>query len=58
LKRPTSLNTSYIFVSGKNIEGAQKEKDIGVTIDSEPTFESHICEKVNKATLYINLWSI
>jgi hypothetical protein len=28
----------------------QKEKDIGVTIDSELTFESHMCEKVNKAT--------
>jgi hypothetical protein len=37
-------------LSGKNIERVQKEKDIGVTIDSELTFESHICEKVNKAT--------
>jgi hypothetical protein len=27
-----------------------RKKDIGVTIDSELTFESHICEKVNKAT--------
>jgi hypothetical protein len=38
-------------LSGKNIERVQKEKDIGITIDSELTFESHICEKVNKATL-------
>ena len=38
-------------LSGKNIERFQKEKDIGITIDSELTFESHICEKVNKATL-------
>ena len=40
-------------LSGQNIERVQKEKDIGVTIDSELTFESHIqnvCEKVNKAT--------
>jgi hypothetical protein len=37
-------------LSGKNIERVQKEKDIGVTIESELTFESHICEKVNKAT--------
>ena len=37
-------------LSGKNIERVQKEKDIGVTIDSELTFESHICEIVNKAT--------
>jgi hypothetical protein len=29
-------------LSGKNIERVQKEKDIGVTIDSELTFESHI----------------
>ena len=32
-------------LSGKNIERVQKEKDIRVTIDSELTFESHICEK-------------
>jgi hypothetical protein len=37
-------------LSGKNMERVQKEKDIGVTIESELTFESHICEKVNKAT--------
>ena len=37
-------------LSGKNFERVQKEKDIGVTIDSELTFESHICENVNKAT--------
>jgi hypothetical protein len=37
-------------LSGKNIERFQKEKDIGVTIDSELTFESHICEQLNKAT--------
>jgi hypothetical protein len=36
-------------LSEKNIERVQKEKDIGVTIDSELTFESHICEKVNKS---------
>jgi hypothetical protein len=47
LKRRTSLSTSYLE---KNIERVQKEKDIGVTIDSELTFESHICENVNKAT--------
>ena len=37
-------------LSEKNIERVQEEKDIGVTIDSELTFERHICEKVNKAT--------
>ena len=37
-------------LSRKNIERIQKEKDIGVTIDSELTFESYLCEKVNKAT--------
>jgi hypothetical protein len=44
------ISFSSLFVSGKNIERFQKEKDIGVTIDSELTFESHICEIVNKAT--------
>jgi hypothetical protein len=46
LKRRTSLNTSYLE---KILRGFRK-KDIGVTIESELTFESHICEKVNKAT--------
>jgi hypothetical protein len=32
-------------LSGKNIERVQKEKDIGVTIDSELTFESHMNNK-------------
>jgi hypothetical protein len=44
------LYTSIISPRSRLYERVQKEKDIGVTIDSELTFESHICEKVNKAT--------
>ncbi|XP_071136617.1 uncharacterized protein B0403.1-like [Mytilus edulis] len=40
--------TSYKLL-GHDISKCQEEKDIGVVIDEDLTFERHICEKVNKA---------
>jgi hypothetical protein len=50
IARVEKTNEFKYKLSRKNIERVQKVKDIGVTIDSELTFESYICEKVNKAT--------
>ena len=27
----------------------EKQKDLGVTFDTKPTFEEHICQMINKA---------
>ena len=34
----------------QDLQKVKEEKDIGVTIDDELDFESHISEKINKAT--------
>ena len=41
-------NREYQFLD-QNITKVNEEKDSGVTIDSELSFEKHICEKVIKA---------
>jgi hypothetical protein len=35
-------------LSNTTLEYVEKEKDIGVTIDSKLTFEHHMNEKINK----------
>ena len=35
--------------------GADKEKDIGVVIDNELTFEDHLNEKINKANSILGI---
>jgi 2-polyprenyl-3-methyl-5-hydroxy-6-metoxy-1,4-benzoquinol methylase len=40
-------NYDYIL-SNTTLEHVEKEKDIGVAIDSKLTFEHHMNEKINK----------
>ena len=47
-----SKDTTY-NLNNKNIEKVPDEKDIGVILDSELSFEKHISEKVNKANSII-----
>ena len=42
-------------LQGQQLQKVQEEKDIRVTIDDQLTFESHISEKVNKATCVFGL---
>ena len=41
--------TNTYKLLGQDIETVSQVKDIGVIIDSELTFENHLCEKVKKA---------
>jgi len=43
------------MLSNTTIEHVEKEKDIGVTIDSKLTFEHHMNEKINKANSTMGL---
>ena len=36
-------------INGENIKEVQLEKDLGIWLDNELTFETHITKKVNKA---------
>ena len=47
-------NYDYIL-SNTTIEHAEKDKDIGVAIDSKLTFEHHMNEKINKANSTMGL---
>ena len=38
------------MLKDQDLQKVKEEKDIGVTIDDELDFESHISEKINKAT--------
>ena len=42
-------------MSNTTIEHAEKDKDIGVAIDSKLTFEHHMNEKINKANSTMGL---
>jgi hypothetical protein len=44
-----SLRFSQSIISGQEISKVKDEKDIGVVIDEELSFDKHIYEKVNKA---------
>ena len=41
--------SSPYTLKSKNLQSGNQEKDIGVTIDKDLTFDNHIAEKVNKA---------
>ena len=47
-------NYDYIL-SNTTLEHVEKEKDIGVTIDSKLTFEHHMNKKINKANSTMGL---
>ena len=47
-------NYDYIL-SDTKLEHVEKEKDIGVTIDSKLSFEQHMNEKINKANSTMGL---
>jgi hypothetical protein len=42
-------------LSNTTLERVEKEKDIGVTIDSKLTFEHHMNEKINKTNSTMDL---
>ena len=42
-------------LSGHHLEVVENEKDIGVIIDCDLSFDKHIAEKVNKATRIVNI---
>jgi hypothetical protein len=42
-------------LSNTTLEHVEKEKDIGVTIDSKLTFEHHMNEKINKTNSTMGL---
>ena len=47
-------NTNYTLKDQK-LQKVMEEKDIGVTIDDQLEFESHISEKINKANKMFGL---
>ena len=44
-------------MSNTTLEHVEKEKDIGVTIDSKLTFEHHMNEKINKANSTMRIFT-
>ena len=42
-------------LQGQKLQKVQEEKDIGVAIDDQLSFESHMSEKVNKAICMFGL---
>ena len=46
---------NYYTLRGHKLEVVQSEKDIGVVIDCDLSFDIHIAEKVNKATRLVNI---
>ena len=51
INRPFPL----LCTQGHKLEVVQSEKDIGVVIDCDLSFDIHIAEKVNKATRLVNI---
>jgi 1-aminocyclopropane-1-carboxylate deaminase/D-cysteine desulfhydrase-like pyridoxal-dependent ACC family enzyme len=49
MQRKTEPNVQKYKLLGNEIERVSEEKDIGVTIDEELTFEKHAQEKSKKA---------
>ena len=45
----TDTHFSYTL-EGQQLQKVQEEEDLGVTTDDQLSFESHMSEKVNKAT--------
>ena len=50
ISKSKNEETNTYKLLGQDIETVTQEKDIGFIIESELTFENHICEKVTKAT--------
>jgi hypothetical protein len=50
ISKSKNEETNTYKLLGQDIETVTQEKYIGVIIDSELTFENHLCEKVKKAT--------
>ena len=50
----TDTHFSYTL-QGQQLQKVQEEEDLGVTIDDQLSFESHMSEKVNKATCIFGL---
>jgi hypothetical protein len=50
ISKSKNEETNSYKLLGQDIETVTQEKDIGVIIDSELTFENHLCEKVTKTT--------
>ena len=50
ISKSKNEETNTYKLLGQDIETVTQEKDIGVIIDPELTFENHLCEKVKKAT--------
>jgi hypothetical protein len=50
ISKSKNEETNSYKLLGQDIETVTQEKVIGVIIDSELTFENHLCEKVTKAT--------
>ena len=50
ISKSKNEETNTYKLLGQDIETVTQEKDIGFIIDSELTFENHLCEKVTKAT--------
>ncbi|XP_060072041.1 uncharacterized protein LOC132551914 [Ylistrum balloti] len=48
-KHQEHLDHAAYNLKGRNLQTTTKEKDIGVTIDSDLSFDKHICQKVKKA---------
>ena len=49
MQRKKKPNAQKYKLLGNEIERVSEEKDIGVTIDEELTFEKHAQEKIKKA---------
>ena len=52
ISKSKNEETNTYKLLGQDIETVIQEKDIGVLIDSELTFENHLCEKVKKVTVF------
>ena len=50
ISKSKNEETNTYRLLGQDIETVTQEKEIGVIIDSELTFENHLCEKVKNAT--------
>eukprot|EP00794_Sanderia_malayensis_P004409 gene4410-4998_t len=51
----TNANKNSYYINGQKLEHTDREKDLGVTIDSQLTFQNHIHEKINKANQIMSL---
>ena len=54
-KFENTRHTERYRIYGNELEHVFEEKDLGVTIDSELTFDDHICLKVKKANMMVGL---